>query len=115
MIEAQGWISCPWCGAQIRLYAAVGADEPPDPGDHAICGGCLRIGIFQMSATGLVLRRANAWETQVVMADPEMREVRAALQRSETAQAAADELRRMYAQTEEAEEAENSEHPEQHE
>lgn len=87
------FVCCPWCGGRIRLFTGVGQQDPPDPGDFAICAGCLQIGIFQPSATGLILRRANAWESEVLMTHPDIRAARMALQRNETAEQAAEELR----------------------
>lgn len=99
MTEARGtetgsqWVSCPWCGVRIRLFTGIYHDELPEDGDYAICAACLRFAFFIQTAVGLGLRRANAWETEALMADPEFREARAALERNETAAQAADELR----------------------
>jgi hypothetical protein len=77
-------LTCPWCGARIGAFSTETPGDQPDPGDVAICAGCLRYNIFQPSATGLVMRRANAAELAWIESQPEYRAARRAVEDFDT-------------------------------
>lgn len=107
-------LTCPWCGTEHDLHDARDPQRRPMPGDTSICSGCLGIGVFESSAGGLTIRRANRAEAQMILKRPDVRSGLEALWHhlGHPVGDAVDAWRNHEAEG--AEETQDTEHPEQH-
>ena len=65
-MTGERWGACPWCGT-YEVFTEE--DDPPAPGQAAICSQCVNIVVEH----DLRLRRPNASEMQRMMTTPDVR------------------------------------------
>lgn len=73
-VQRHAKTSCPYCGKTLDAAGTTSGKPGPSPrtGDFAICFGCLRPAVYEVSAAGVALRAATAQEhTECVAANAE--------------------------------------------
>lgn len=76
--------SCPHCGRTNDQHAGPDREALPADGDVSLCWGCGGIGLFQVTALGLTVRKPTADEQAELDQDPGIRAARAAMAESYT-------------------------------